>query len=169
MKIRLLLLATVLTLLFAAVVPSAALAAKPTQFSATIVPTNVVLLDETPLGRSGWVLANENVSGFVLDSDCLLLVPYATGVEITARTLYKDYPNGDREGTMMGSLTFYAPAGTLELAYFARISGYGGYTFDGHWVAVNKTATGALEGIKARGTFYTDAVTGLPTIEGTYN
>ena len=89
-----------------------------------------------------------------------------------ATTNYIDYPFYEREGVMRGRMVIThaagADTGTLELNYTSRISGLGGFTFDGHWTAVE--ATGVFKGIKARGTFISDHVNNIPpTLSGTYN
>lgn len=167
MKRRLLLMATVLALLLTALAPSVVLAAKPTQFSATIIPTDVQLIKETPLGNSGRVLAEERIFGVVVYSDWDLS-KYAT-VDILATTNYIQYATGEREGVMRGRMTIYSvKGGTLELTFAARISGLGGNTFDGLWTAVG--GTGVFEGINARGTFFSNPAQNVPpTLVGTYN
>lgn len=172
MKIKLLLIGTILALLLSVAVPVAALAAEPkTEFSASVIPTNVVLLEENPLGNSGRVLAKERIDGFVGYSTWDLL-ENAT-VEITARTVYASSPTGERKGVMVGTAVFtkwnadYTVAGTLELVYTSKISGFGGLVWDGQWTTVK--ATGVFKGIKAKGTISANLLAGIPpTLSGWY-
>ncbi len=167
MKVKLLLIATVVALICSFATPAVAVVAKPshTEFSAVVIPTEVELIKEVELGKSGRVLAEEIIRGFIPWSDWPLLT-YAT-VEISATTNYIQYPTYEREGTMRGRMVITSLAGgTLELNYTSRISGFGGFTFDGRWTVVG--ATGVFEGIQAKGTFYTDPTTGAPVLSGVY-
>ncbi|MBI4295461.1 MAG: hypothetical protein HY669_04770 [Chloroflexi bacterium] len=171
MKTKLLLFVTILTIVLSALMPSVALAAPPTQFSAIVIPTNIQLLSETPLGHSGRLLAKEQVTGFIPYSTWSLL-SYATA-EMDATTNYIELPTGERKGVMRGRMVItswnpdYTVAGTLELTYVARISGPGGMTFEGNWTAVHKT--GVFKGINARGRFFSDPAQHIPpTLVGTY-
>lgn len=167
MKVRLLLLITVLALIFSAVVPAVAVAAPPTQFSAVVIPGQIELIKQTPLGNSGRFLAEERISGVIVYSTWDLL-EYAA-VEMNATTNYVQYPTGDREGVMRGRMVINSVrGGTLELVYSAKISGPGGCTFDGHWAAVD--GTGVFKGIKASGKFLSNPAGGIPpTFAGTWN
>lgn len=174
MRIRLLSIATALALLLIALTPAAAVAAKPTQFSAYVF-ADVVSLEERELGNSGRLIAKEHLAG-VIAYPTWELLDNAT-VAIDATTNYIQYPTGVREGVMRGRMVISRwngalyqseVAGTLELTYTARISGPGGMRFAGHWTAVKKT--GVFQGINARGIFFADLPQGIPpTIMGTYN
>ena len=160
-----------LALIFSALVPAVALAEKPTktEFTAIVIPGTVVVTEEIDLGKSGRVKAEEYIGGFIPDSTWPLLA-WAT-VDIYARTNYRLLPTGEREGIMLGRMVITrvagADRGTLELAYSCKISGLGGFTFDGRWNVVE--ATGVFEGINARGTFFSDPAQGVPpTLSGVY-
>ena len=170
MKIRLLWIAAVLVLILGVAVPAVALAAKPTSvpFLAYVFPGEVSSSEEIDLGESGRVLAKEYLDGGKILYSNWSLLSEAT-VEIYTKTIYVEYPTGEREGTMSGRMiiTHSTEAGTLELVYTSRISGLGGYTFDGRWTAVKKT--GVFKGIHARGTFFCDPEKGVPpTLSGVY-
>lgn len=171
MKIKLVLIATVLALLSTVLVPAVALAAPPTPFYALVFPS-VTSTEQTALGESGRMLAKEHLSG-VIAYPTWDLLNNAT-VEIYATTNYIEDPTGEREGVMRGQMVItqwnadYTVAGTLELTYAARISGLGGMTFDGAWTAVQ--GTGVFAGISARGRFFSNpAQYTPPTLVGTWN
>ncbi len=167
MKVKLLLIATVLALIGSFATPAVAVVAKPphTEFSAVIIPGVVEIIEETNLGESGRLLVEEYIGGFIPFSTWSVLSN--ARVDITATTNYIQYPTYEREGTMRGRMVITSLAGgTLELNYTSRISGFGGFTFDGQWTVLK--ATGVFKGIQAKGAFYTDQATGAPILAGMY-
>ena len=133
MKIRLLLLVTVLALIFSAVVPSVAVAAPPTQFSAVVIPGQIELIKQIPLGNSGRFLAEERISGVIVYSTWDLL--NGASVEMSATTNYVQRPTGDREGVMGGRMVIRSVQGdTLELVYAARPNAVGA-THPSRWTS----------------------------------
>jgi len=133
----------------------------------------VIINGPTALGQSGRVSAEEYIAGFVLDTDWAYL--YGATVEIYTKINCTQSPPAipglppDEEGIMTGRVVIeaYGGAGTLELQFASRISGPGGFIFDGRWTVVE--ATGIFDGIQANGTLSNDPVYGLPMMSGVYH
>lgn len=89
-------------------------------------------------------------------------------VDVTTWTNYLELPTGEREGVMLDRMVITAAGeiGTLELNFTSQISGLGGFTFDSRWNMID--VTGIFAGVHAKGTFYTDPLTGAPIISGVY-
>ena len=97
MKAKSLLMAVVVALICSLVAPAVAVAASPphTEFSAVVVPQVVQIIEEAELGKSGRMLAEEYIGGFIPFSTWPALT-YAR-VDITATTNYIQYPTGERD------------------------------------------------------------------------
>lgn len=178
MKTGLLLVVVALALLGGVLTPSAVLAAKPTEFTALVIPTNIALLEDVVLGKSDRHQAEEVIAGFIMYPTWDLLAN-AT-VQMSAHVNYSEDSQGVREGVMRGKLIITKWAigyyqgevqGTLELKYNARVKGNGGCSFAGQWTAVE--GTGVFKKIKARGTFFANLEPGPnfipPTLAGSYH